>query len=152
MQRQIHLAVVCCAEFQEAASLATVSHHPTSFKAALSSGRDSRQHALPTPASRDSYPRPPPGSLAAPRYITRTAPWQPVFVTGRVRGESERERASCAHAVPPSQSPIDQHAGRMDKPSVWRAVVSSTDPRRMREPGSHPSRPGSAIGYRLYDM
>ncbi|XP_077404092.1 IQ motif and SEC7 domain-containing protein 1 isoform X3 [Vanacampus margaritifer] len=40
----------------------------------------------------------------------------------------------------------------MDKPSVWRAVVSSTDPRRMRDPGAHPSRPGSAIGYRLYDI
>ncbi|KAM8831179.1 IQ motif and Sec7 domain ArfGEF 1a isoform 2-T2 [Synchiropus picturatus] len=37
----------------------------------------------------------------------------------------------------------------MDKPSVWRAVVSSTDPRRNRDPGS---RPGSAIGYRLYDI
>ncbi|XP_037627976.1 IQ motif and SEC7 domain-containing protein 1-like isoform X4 [Sebastes umbrosus] len=40
----------------------------------------------------------------------------------------------------------------MDKPSVWRAVVSSTDPRRTRDPGSHPSRPGSAMGYRLYDI
>ncbi|KAF0036101.1 hypothetical protein F2P81_011413 [Scophthalmus maximus] len=36
----------------------------------------------------------------------------------------------------------------MDKPSVWRAVVSSTDPRRTRDP----SRPGSAMGYRLYDI
>ncbi|CAG11350.1 unnamed protein product [Tetraodon nigroviridis] len=40
----------------------------------------------------------------------------------------------------------------MDKPSVWRAVVSSTEPRRTREPGPHSSRPRSAIGYRLYDM
>ncbi|XP_061779670.1 IQ motif and SEC7 domain-containing protein 1-like isoform X2 [Nerophis lumbriciformis] len=44
----------------------------------------------------------------------------------------------------------------MDKPSVWRAVVSSTDPRRARDPGPHPhphpSRPGSAMGYRLYDI
>ncbi|KAK1898497.1 Piezo-type mechanosensitive ion channel like [Dissostichus eleginoides] len=40
----------------------------------------------------------------------------------------------------------------MDKPSVWRAVVSSTDPRRARDPGSQSSRPGSAMGYRLYDM
>ncbi|KAM7411617.1 hypothetical protein PAMA_021550 [Pampus argenteus] len=40
----------------------------------------------------------------------------------------------------------------MDKPSVWRAVVSSTDPRRTRDPGSHSSRPGSAMGYRLYDI
>ncbi|XP_068189906.1 IQ motif and Sec7 domain ArfGEF 1a isoform X3 [Antennarius striatus] len=40
----------------------------------------------------------------------------------------------------------------MDKPSVWRAVASSTDPRRTREAGPHPSRPGSAVGYRLYDI
>ncbi|XP_075883065.1 IQ motif and Sec7 domain ArfGEF 1a isoform X3 [Nelusetta ayraudi] len=40
----------------------------------------------------------------------------------------------------------------MDKPSVWRAVVSSTDPRRSRDAGPHPSRPGSAMGYRLYDI
>uniref|UniRef100_A0A3P9LBB6 IQ motif and Sec7 domain ArfGEF 1 n=1 Tax=Oryzias latipes TaxID=8090 RepID=A0A3P9LBB6_ORYLA len=40
----------------------------------------------------------------------------------------------------------------MDKPSVWRAVVSSTDPRRTRDPGPHSSRPGSAMGYRLYDI
>ncbi|KAM8862444.1 IQ motif and Sec7 domain ArfGEF 1a isoform 3-T3 [Spinachia spinachia] len=40
----------------------------------------------------------------------------------------------------------------MDKPSVWRAVVSSTDPRRTRDPGSHSSRPGSAMGYQLYDI
>ncbi|KAM6977526.1 IQ motif and SEC7 domain-containing protein 1-like isoform 2-T2 [Aplochiton taeniatus] len=43
----------------------------------------------------------------------------------------------------------------MDKPSVWRAVVSSTDPRRQREPmppWAHQDRPGSAVGYRLYDI
>lgn len=67
-----------------------------------------------------------------------------MFVTGRER-ESEREWA-CVRT--PSHWP----ASRMDKPSVWRAVVSSTDPRRMRDPGSHSSRPGSAMGYRLYDM
>ncbi|KAJ3587082.1 hypothetical protein NHX12_013472 [Muraenolepis orangiensis] len=41
----------------------------------------------------------------------------------------------------------------MDKPSVWRAVVSTTDPRRPRDPGcGQPPRPSSAMAYRLYDM
>nr|XP_046221131.1 IQ motif and SEC7 domain-containing protein 1-like isoform X2 [Oncorhynchus gorbuscha] len=47
----------------------------------------------------------------------------------------------------------------MDKPSVWRAVVSSTDPRRPRSEtstptggGAHPDRPSSAMSYRLYDI
>ncbi|KAL1021496.1 hypothetical protein UPYG_G00014000 [Umbra pygmaea] len=47
----------------------------------------------------------------------------------------------------------------MDKPSVWRAVVSSTEPRRPRSEsgalsggGAHADRPSSAMSYRLYDM
>lgn len=84
-------------------------------------------------------------------HHARTALWQPMFVTGK---ESECEWVCVSEAVCTlrptitSRSPED----RMDKPNVWRAVVSSTDPRRTRDPGSHPSRPGSAMGYRLYDM
>uniref|UniRef100_A0AAV2M0I6 Alkylated DNA repair protein AlkB homologue 8 N-terminal domain-containing protein n=1 Tax=Knipowitschia caucasica TaxID=637954 RepID=A0AAV2M0I6_KNICA len=43
----------------------------------------------------------------------------------------------------------------MDKPSVWRAVASTSDSRRARDPppsAPHASRPGSAMGYRLYDI
>ncbi|XP_072305032.1 IQ motif and Sec7 domain ArfGEF 1a isoform X2 [Eucyclogobius newberryi] len=41
----------------------------------------------------------------------------------------------------------------MDKPSVWRAVASTSDNRRARDPNApHASRPGSAMGYRLYDI
>ncbi|CAL8257851.1 unnamed protein product [Gadus morhua 'NCC'] len=46
----------------------------------------------------------------------------------------------------------DQYSSRMDKPSVWRAVVSTTDPRRARDPGCQPPRPSSAMAYRLYDI
>lgn len=88
-------------------------------------------------------------SMDAPCYITRAARWQPVFVTGR---ETEREWAPCAHAILLSAVNYHLSASRMDKPSVWRAVVSSTDPRRTRDPASHSNRPGSAMGYRLYDM
>lgn len=65
-----------------------------------------------------------------------------------------RGRVNVSEPVCARHPTIESHwpAFRMDKPSVWRAVVSSTDPRRTRDPGSHSSRPGSAMGYRLYDM
>lgn len=57
-------------------------------------------------------PLPPPASslLDAPCYITSTAVWQPVFVTGRESKVEWMWVSLCAHAIPPLTS-IDQHTG-----------------------------------------